>query len=166
MSTERPELAATGLERLTAISDVLGIGRLRHHVLLCADQSVPRCSTLEESQETWRYLKGRLKELDLASAPPAWRGVDIESPPPAHTAGLGSVLRSKVDCLRICESGPICVVYPEGIWYHSVDVEVMQRIVDEHLVGGVPVAEYQFVIDGLASQPTGSPEDSSGVGGR
>jgi (2Fe-2S) ferredoxin len=140
-----------GGERLEVIADALSIGRLQHHVVLCAEQSTPRCSSYDESAAVWRHLKRRLKELGLASAPPAWRGVDVEGVPPSREGGTGVVLRTKADCLRVCEEGPICVVYPEGVWYRSVTVEVMERIITEHLIAGTPVEEYQFAADDLGS---------------
>lgn len=128
--------------RLDNIAEALAIPRAERHIFLCADQSNPKCAPRQTTNEVWRYLKSRLKELGLASAPPAWQGDPQRFDPVAP--GDGTVLRSKVDCLRICEQGPIAVVYPDGVWYHSVDEAVMERIIQEHLVGGRPVADHVF----------------------
>ena len=139
-------------ERIEAIADALSIGRLERHVFMCADQTTPRCAPAAETNAVWRHLKGRLKDLGLASAPPRWHG-DLSAPTHQRSSGAGSVLRSKVDCLRICEMGPIAVVYPDGTWYHSVTVEVMDRIITEHLIGGQPVDSHVFARDTLAGRP-------------
>lgn len=136
-------------ERLSSISSALSIGRAGRHIFLCAEQKTPKCAPYEETTEVWRYLKSRLKELDLASAPPPWGGKPEMEPFPVPP-GAGQVLRSKVDCLRICEQGPIAVVYPEGTWYRGVTVEVMERIITEHLLGGRPVVEHVFAWAPLA----------------
>ena len=137
-------------ERLDNISDALSIRRAQRHIFLCADQTNPKCAPREETGELWRHLKRRLKELDVTSAPPTWQGkLDVAATP--VPSGKGSVLRSKVDCLRICEQGCVAVVYPEGTWYAGLDIPKLDRIIDEHLIGGVPVDEYVFIVGDLSS---------------
>ena len=131
------------LTRLENIARSLSIPGAQRHIFLCADQSNPRCAPLQDTHELWRHLKTRLKQEGLTTAPPQWQGNMVTDPEPVDS-GAGTVLRSKVDCLRICEQGAIAVVYPDGTWYAGLDKTKLDRIIEEHLIGGTPVEELSF----------------------
>ena len=130
--------------RLKAIARAMNAEGIERHVFICATPTNPKCCASDVGAASWNHLKKRISELGLDSPPPAWRG-KLEGPAPEVERGTGRVMRTKVDCLRVCEQGPICVVYPEGTWYRGVTPEVMERIVTEHLVGGKVVEEHAFV---------------------
>ncbi|RIV75929.1 (2Fe-2S) ferredoxin domain-containing protein [Pelagerythrobacter aerophilus] len=122
--------AAKDLAKARVALAKIGGETIERHIFLCAMSEKQKCCRREEGERAWKYLKKRLKELGLAG--------------PKRADGSGGVQRTKADCLQICEAGPIALVWPDRVWYHSCSEPVLERIIQQHLIGGEPVEEFRL----------------------
>ncbi len=137
-NSDQTSLKDSSLEEIPISSSLkemihkLGLNKIQKHLFLCADQTKPLCCSKEVGLESWNYLKNRLKELGLDH-------------PNSNINPY--IFRTKANCLRICQSGPILLVYPDQVWYRNATPEVIERVIQEHLLNNKIVKEYVISVN-------------------